>query len=395
MKKPIMKKPLMSLALAASLMPVMASAVGFIATPIVTGTKIAGKCSSLGMVATPQNISTLSSSVSSGITDMASVLKAGQLEQVAAEKNLLNQQLQALSSSYKSLAAAQSKQQYLDQTTGANLLEDNCTRQSQAPSTAKGLDAAKAFKDKTTKASPLKGQIPISCSGSSCTIQYPTASPSPLDQIAPVSNAEQATKALSTTPPVQWDAATLTSPAASDTDVQATIAHSVVPVPRRGIPDAQLNTTAGLHWNASAQIDRVQTSLAIDTLALVASNHRPTIDSSGAQDLWAQSGLPGNVPNVANGKISPFDFFDSLVQGWYNSPVFSANVKVKDDTWQIKQVAMMMATKLWARQRENELLERAVALQAAELSRRTESDVAAVNQSRDATIDQTIRGQSK
>jgi hypothetical protein len=251
MKKPIMKKPLMSLALAASLMPVMASAVGFIATPIVTGTKIAGKCSSLGMVATPQNMSTLSYSVSTGITDMASILKAGQLEQIAAEKNLLNQQLQALSSSYKSLAAAQSKQQYLDQTTGANLLEDNCTRQSQAPSTAKGLDAAKAFKDKTTKASPLKGQIPISCSGSSCTIQYPTASPSPLDQIAPVSNVEQATKALATTPPVQWDAATLTSPAASDTDVQATIAHSVVPVPRRGIPDEIGRASCGERWYVS------------------------------------------------------------------------------------------------------------------------------------------------
>lgn len=390
-----MRKTLLSITFLAGLTPSISSAVGFIATPIVVGTGIAGYCESLGMVATPQNMSTLSTNVSNGITDLASVLKAGQLEQIAAEKNLLNQQLQALSSTYHDLAAAESKQQYLDETTGANSIERSCIDQSQAASTAQGLAAVKSFADKSTQAAPITGQVPVTCSDGNCTIKYSTANPSPADQIAPVSNVDQATQALAKTPPQQWVAKTLTDPASSDADVQAAIAHSVAPMPRRGIPNDQLNTPAGLHWNATAQINRVQTTLAIDTLVEVAKDHRPTIDSSGVQTMWNQFGLPGTVPNATNGKISPSDLFDALTQGWYNSPVFSANVKVKDDTWQIKQVALMMSAKLWAKQRENDLLERAVAMQAAELAHRTESDIESINQARGSAIDQVIRGQSK
>lgn len=390
-----MKKNLLSIALLSALLTTQARAVGFVATPVTTGTGITGYCYSLGMVATPQNLSTLSTNVSNGITDLASVLKAGQLEQIAAEKNLLNQQLQALSDTYRKLAAAQSKQQYLDETSGTNALDSNCVDQVQASSTSIGIADANSFAKMSNKASPITGQVPVTCTGTNCKVQYKESSPPPADQIAPVSNVDQAIMALATTPPPQWVAGTLTDPAASDDDIKAAIAHSVAPMPRRGIPDALLNSNAGLNWNAAAQIDRVQTTLAIDTLTQVAKDHRPTIAGPGAQNTWSQSGLPGTVPGMVNGKISPADFFSTLTQGWYNSPMFSANIKVKDDTWQIKQVALMMAAKLWARQRENDLLERAVAIQAAELAHRTQADVDRVNQARANAVDQSIRSQVK
>lgn len=384
----IINKSMLALAIGVSLSS-SAFASGFTPAPITTGTNVAGYCHSAPQVSTTSNVSTLGSNINSAISEMGSDLQKEMEKQIQSQKNLMNQYLQSFTDFLKKEAAAKLQKKYIDQTSLASTVSDGCDRQSEAGSVSSGLAASKAFKSTADAPATTKTSAP---SGSNL------SSTSANEQIVPVDNVSKAISALAKTvvaDPKQWSANTVFDPTASDSDVTAAIAHMVEPMPKKGITDSMLNQPNAQAWLAANKVDQASTSLAVEALSLVSMGYRPTIDASTGDKVWNAAGFSGTMPGEVGGKISPMDEYSAKVQEWYNSPQFSADVKVKDETWQIKQQAMMMAAKLWAGQRENQLLERMVSIQSAMNAHNAKALTDSTNAARDVTVSQSLRGVSK
>lgn len=381
-------KSIVAIAIGITLSP-LAWASGFTPTPITTGTSVVGSCNSTPQVSTADNVTTVGGNINDAISTMGGDLQQEMEKQIHSQTNLMNQYLQSFAVFLKKEAAAKLQKKYTDQNSIANTVSDGCDRQSYAGSVAAGTASAKAFKSAVDAPATTKTSAPA---GSNL------GSPSANEQIVPVDNVSKAISALAKTidsNPKQWVGTTIFDPTASDADVTSAIAHLVDPMPKKGITDSMLNQPNSQAWLAADKVDQASTSLAVEALSLVSSGYRPTIDASSGDKVWAAAGFSGTMPGEVGGKISPMDDYSAKVQEWYNSPQFSADVKVKDETWQLKQQAMMMATKLWAGQRENQLLERMVSIQAAMNAHNAKALTDSTNASRDVAVSQSLRGVTK
>jgi len=358
-------------------------------TPITGMTAITGYCYSLGPIATPSDMDTLTSNVDNAVQEFSAIVQSGVQQQTLAERNLMNQQLQSETATLRNLFITQAQQDYADQVGGINAQSDACTIEDQASKTVAGLNAARAFVAGITKPAPLTGSA-----AAGANIGAPTVA----QQIAPVDNTSAQMAALAKQPVKQWNSSVITQSGGSAADVTAAIAHAVNPIPTKGIPNSALNTNPGLMWQAHAVVNSAQTSLATNALAIQYEGHDATIDGSTAistltQDLGGNATTAANVAGItSSGTISPDALFRVLVAGWGKNPTFSDAVRNGGDVWQVKKQAQMLAAKLWADQRINTLLERVVTLQAAMLAQDAEGMVHKVNATQADMTQQTARG---
>jgi len=368
-------------------------ALDMIPVPIAAGTSIHGKCHSGGMIATPGNVDTLTTSVALGTEVMATVIHAAQLQQIAALKNLTNQLNQSQADFARTLEASKAEQRYLDQVTGINAVDSGCDEQAQATKTAHGLQTAQAFRTgvTSTKSGGGAGGGVKTVKGSSVGGSSGTAKNGVQPLIAPVDNIAQATVELSKTPEAQWEAATLTNPKAGDDDVAAVIAHMASPMPKKGISGTDTGA-ASVGWKAESTVDFARSTLAVNALSLVAEGHRATVDTSDIRKEWQDSGVNMNALDFSGNNLSLNDVFSAYVQQWYSGQGFINDVQTKGDAWQMRQQARMMAARLWAMNRGNALLERVVAMEAVMLAKDAEVYADSANTSTTVAAEQAARG---
>lgn len=327
-------------------------------TPIIQGAIVEGSCNSIdGQIATVNNLRTYQDNLSKTINLVGKVLNTGQIQQMKAKERLLNQQLQEEALDQKKLATAEAKNKYLQQTGGANALASACSLASAAKNTLSGMaDAQKVTSKAISEA--LKAEKPIS---------------NPLDNIDTIAKAT-APELSSATILALGDRAS--APTASV--ISAYIKNSVVPINAMSIPKKS-KSPAATNYKAIANVVKTQASLATVTLGAIARHNVPTINDTLANTLWQQTGASGNPPGEVNGKISQDGLLQTITDSRYANKTFYGKIQHRGDTWEIKQMDIMMAAQLRMEEEQETMLEHAVALQAAMLASEESGRVNALN----------------
>lgn len=316
-------------------------------TPIGPGGYVAGTCNSMGGdIANIQNLQTYQNNLAATIEEVGKVLNTGQMQQMTANEQEWNQVLQEQAMNAKILAATQAKNQYLQQTTGINLMGNNCNWSSGATDTLNGIASAQ--------------QVTAQAASDATAAEQPTVNP--LDTIKTLAQATAPDISSGTILPLGGAATAVTASA-----ISAYIKNSVVPFNAPSVPKTE-KSPAATNFNAVGNVMNTQASLATVTLAAIARHNVPTINDALANHLWTESGNSGKPPGEMNGKISQDGLLQSITDGRYANPVFYQDIQMHGGTWQIKQYDIMMAAQLRMEEEEETMLEHAVALQAAMLA---------------------------
>jgi len=337
-------------------------------TPIGPGGYVSGSCNSVGGdIANIQNLQNYQSNLIQTIDQIGKVLNTGQMQQLLANEQLMNQKLQEQALSTKVLMARKAQQDYLQQTTGVNAVGNNCDWSSGAADTLSGIASAQ--------------QVAAAAASAATQAEKPVVNP--LDAINALAHATAPDVSAGTLLPL-GGAATATTASA----ISAYIKNSVVPFNAPSVP-AKVKNPAATNFRAVTNIMKTQASLATVTLAAVARHNVPTIPDSLANHLWQESGSSGNPPGEVNGKISQDGLLQTITNGRYANPAFYQDIHTHGDTWQIKQIDIMMAAKLRMEEEETTMLEHAVALQAAMLASEESGRVSRLNTLRGNAIAQS------
>jgi len=327
-------------------------------TPIGPGGRVAGSCNSIGGdIANIQNLQNYQSNLIQTIEQVGKVLNTGQVQQLLSNEQLMNQKLQEEAMSIKVLMAKRAKQDYLHQTTGINALGNPCNWYTGAADTLKGMASAQEIAAAVVSAA-TKAEKPVV---------------NPLDTVRALANATAPEVSAGTVLPLGD-----TAPATTSKTISAYIKNSVVPFNAPSVPK-KVKNPAATNFRAVSNVMKTQASLATVTLAAIARHNVPTIPASLANYLWKESGNSGNPPGEVNGKISQDGLLLSITDGRYANQAFRGKVHGGGETWQIKQIDIMMAAKLRMEEEETTMLEHAVALQAAMLASEESGRVSRLN----------------
>ncbi|MHB1631623.1 MAG: flagellar export protein FliJ [Acidithiobacillus sp.] len=336
--------------------------------PVGPGGYVAGTCNSVGGdIANLQNLQDYQSNLIATINQVGKALNTGQMQQLAATEQELNQKLQEASKTSEIMAAAKAKQDYLRQVTGINSLSNGCNWASGASDTLTGVASAQ--------------QMTASAASAATQAEQPTVNP--LDAAASLANATAPDLSAGTLLPLGGAATAVTASA-----ISAYIKNTVVPFNAPSIP-ASVKNPAATNFRAVANIMKTQASLATVTLSAIARHNVPTISDTLANQLWAESSNGGTPPGEVNGKISQDGLLQTITNGRYANPAFYTNVQTHGDAWQVKQVDIMMAAQLRMEEEEETMLEHAVALQAAMLASEESGRVAGLNAERGNAVAQS------
>lgn len=155
-------------------------------------------------------------------------------------------------------------------------------------------------------------------------------------------------------------------------DAVQTIAHLTEPVPPEQLTAAQKKTAAGVLWRASENAIQAKMSMAQNALSTIAVWHQPTIDASYFVSKWqsmqsaaqsatgsAVSSASTNPPGVSAGKISPDGALNLMVQARYANPSWYSRLAVQSQSGAIKDLTEMEAVSLrthWEALRMSEYL---------------------------------------
>ncbi|MHB1658989.1 MAG: hypothetical protein ACYCRF_06710 [Acidithiobacillus sp.] len=145
-----------------------------------------------------------------------------------------------------------------------------------------------------------------------------------------------------------------------------TIAHLTEPVPPVQLTASQKKTAAGVLWRASEHALQAKMSMAQNALSTIAVWHQPTINASYFVSKWqsmqkaaqaatggasgtSQSAIPANPPGVNSaGKISPDGALNLMVQARYANPSWYSRLAVQSQRGALKDLTEMEAVSLRA-----------------------------------------------
>lgn len=297
------------------------------AMAVYPGTNVGGYCSvTTGLMAAPANVEESQSAIMSTLQDAAKVLHAGQLQQIASQKNLLNQQTQEVAEFLKNLYAAKSAVRYLSNTSAPNQPQNVCNEPSASASLAAGEGSRRTLKKamETNIAKWNEGTI----------TQY------------------AANVVLSKLKPQETTAAALFDPSADSTSTSsdANTYIGVLVAPKRPLivtPD-QAKTVAGMRQKVESSGWQLQTGYATDALTYIASLNQPVIKGSDFVDQWHQSGKTGNPPgyNTATQTISPDGALSTQVRSRYASPTWYQQLNNEGQSGVLREITQMTALDL-------------------------------------------------
>ena len=338
-------------------------------TSIGAGGSVEGSCNSVGQIANIQNLQTYQSNLIATIDQVGKALNTGQMQQLTATEQQMNQSLQEQAKVDAQIAGAKAKQKYLRQTTGINALPNPCTWSSGAADILSGVASAQ--------------QVAAAAASSATQAEQPAVNP--LTSVQALANAAAPTLSAGTLLPLGGAATAVTA-----SEISAYIKNSVVPVNAPSVPKGVTNPAA-TNFKAVSHIMSTQASLATVTLAAIARHNVPTISDTLANHLWTESDNSGTPPGEVNGKISQDGLLQTITDGRYANPAFYQGLQSTSsgDTVQIKEVDIMMAAQLRMEEEEETMLEHAVALQAAMLASEESGRVNQLNADRGNAVAQS------
>jgi hypothetical protein len=291
------------------------------------GTGVAGHCFlTEGLMAAPANVQESETAIMSTLQNAAKALHAGQLQQIAAQKNLLNQQTQATVAFLKNLYAAQSAAQYESNTSTPNQPVNVCNEPKISANLASGEQSRRTL-DQAMQLNFKKWSAGTSS-------QYAANL-----ALSKLTNPETSATSLFEPDPTK---ATVSS--------DANTYISVLAAPKRPLittPD-QEKTAAGLRQKVEKEGWQLQTSYAANALTYISTLHQPVISGSDFVDQWQQSGQSGNPPeyNTALKTISPDGALSTQVRARYASPDWYQHLGSEGQSGALREITQMAAIEL-------------------------------------------------
>ncbi len=321
------------------------------------GGMVAGTCNSInGDITNVANLNAFQSSLIQVILEVGKVLNTGQMQQLQEQQTLDNQVLQEQTQSNNEEAVWNAQQTYASQVTGANAISNPCLDQSGATDLLNGMESAQQ----------------AAAASYSAAMAAEASVVNPLDSVGALAHATAPAWSAQSILPVGGATATAAA-------VSSAIANSVVPFPAMTPGAAAKKTPAGTNFQAVENIQKVRASLASEALAKIAQYNLPTVNGSALVNAW-WAGMSGTPPGQgSNGDYSPDAMLQIATDARYANPQWYLNVQQHAETWNIKQYDKMMAIQLRVDYEQDQMLQRAVAIQAALLANQLAPDIAQLN----------------
>lgn len=301
------------------------------------------------------------------VSDSITTLQTADTQQFV---QLQSQFLTSYTAAKKQISNYKATQGYLNQTTGINALsggEGGCLTQSSAKNLQEALKSTQVVKQKImTAATPEP-------------VESSTAS---IEKINSMQPSDYATDNVIPLPG---------GPAVDQKKASDAIQMLVMPLPPVATNSLQKLTPSYEKYKAAYNELQAKQSLPTESLAFVAANNVASMDASFAKDQWSQNGMQGPVPGLSQdgSQISVNGFMDVLSRTRYSSAVFNDLINSKGRSWQIKQYAIQLATQLAIENEQLKLMERIVALKAAETAAKVTASDNSVNALRGNAISQS------
>ncbi len=315
------------------------------------GGYVQGTCNSImGDIANVKNLNNFQSSLINTIKKVGEVLNTGQMQQLEEQQTIDNQKLQEKSLAEDQIEQFKAREKYIEQSGGIN--QENCPDATAINNLSSGLQAAQQSAS-ADYAAALQAEKPVV---------------NPLQSVDNLASVTAPVYSATTILPVGDQPATASA-------VSAAIATSVVPIPAMTPGTAAKKTPAGTNFKAVEHIQEARASLASEALAKIAQYNLPTINGSALVKQW-WSGMSGNPPGKgSNGDYSPDAMLQIATDSKYSNPTFYNTLETKGETWNIKEYDKMMAVQLRMDYEQDQMLQRAVALQAAMLAEKLQPDI--------------------
>lgn len=297
------------------------------------------------------------------INDLAK-LHAGQEEQIGAQKNLLNQQLQGQTDQIRQVAAAKESNRYLMQTNPvAQLGNGGCVSEA---ATALGSGG-----------SVSTDRLPAIAGGDD--LPKPDDTRTKQEQLLVKSLTESGA-----------NASALFDSKASDQSVSNVINALVSPYPPPALTSSQDQSPAAIAYKARYNALRTQLSMASNALRFIAADYRPSAAIT-TTDIQSIAKLV-NLSNPPKAPMSHHDLIDMVVNATYiSNKDWSAWLAATNEAGAWRAVALLRALQAEEDDRNQSLKERLVALMAANQSIKSKKSVDAANEARAEAVAQSIQ----
>lgn len=273
------------------------------------GTGIVGKCSlSGGSMASPSEVDAMQRGIINEIREVTYALNSGQTQQIKAQQNLLNEISQAQAAHQKTLAAAQARSQYLNETLGPQSQPAGaCETPGEARARAQGeaVSSMLAHHFEAEAAEHNRG-------GTSRREAMQAAAEHPADTQALYSGEGGADAAAAVVNGLTVPIPPLAYQPGEDTEPP--------PAGTRHIAEHRA-------WSARVQV-------AQSALALIAARHTPTLDAAPAKAAWEGGGNDGPAPGLSpDGEyISQAGEMDVQVARYRDDPNWQAQLAASNRT---------------------------------------------------------------
>lgn len=336
------------------------------------GSMVQGSCNSVdGNIVNVNNLESFQSALVKVIQEVGKAVNTGQNQQMTADVQQRNQQLQEQTQNDKVMAANNAEKNYSNDVSGIN--SSGCTEANGAADTMNGIVSAQATAAQVA-ASALSAEKPVS---------------NPLQNVTALAAATAPEVSSASLIPL-GDAT-----AATASDISAYIKNAVVPYNPQAITATAKSTASGAQYQAVSHIAQTRASLPTVTLAAIAKYNLPKTKDTLAQSLWQKAGESGTPPGVVNGKISDNDLLRVITDSRYASGAYANEISggtgnTGGDLWNLRQYTIEVAAQLRMELQEQNMLEHTLALQSAMLATQLQHKMSGMNNLRGNAMEQVM-----
>lgn len=312
------------------------------------------------------------------LSDMTKV-QSQQEKQIQSEKNLMNQQLQSLTDEMKKIESATLMNQYLIDTAPMAQLGgvSGCDQGGSAAFAAKSpvVPLSKVpYARGGTGGIGGSGGTGGAGSGSTNTVF------GQVDSFVKADDCKMGENAL-------YD------PTCTADQVDNMIGNLFFPYPQQALSGDQAKTPSSTSFTYHMDVLRANESLASNAKTLISNDYRTSPDITNAQ-IQGIAGLIG-VTNPPSAPISHAGLMDMVVKGTYANSDWYTWLNQTNKAGAMRALAMLKAMRAEQDQRKQDLMNYMVVLIEVKASNNQSSRVDKVNDARDASVSQSLRGVTK
>lgn len=322
------------------------------------GAGIVGKCSlSGGAMATSGEVNAMQQGLIAEILEVTRALNSGQIRQIKAQQNLLNELAQAESAHQKDLAAAEARARYLNNTLGIQAQPaGGCERPSEAVARAEGEAVAGLLSSHY-----LEEMVDHNTGGTDRRAARIEAAKRPADTGA------------------------LYTGAGGPDAVESTVKGLTAPEPPLAYlpPEGKKPPPAGTQHIAEHRAWSARMQVAQAALAMIGARHTPTLEAAPAKTAWARAGNEGPAPGLSpdGQRISLAGELDVQVAHYRDDPNWQASLAVANRAGVLRHLTHAGMVSAHQSLVSLETVQHLVSVTAVEYAQRLGDDVEAITQS--------------